>query len=399
MSKLSFTHNDAHTIGVELELALVDRQSMELSSTIGKVLEQLPTSEKNAHFKPELMQCCVEINTGVCRTVGEAEEDLLAKIRQVEAVTDQLGLRLWWGATHPFSGWQDQKITPDDRYAQLVNLLQEMARRLVTFGLHVHIGVDSGDKAVMICDRIMQHLPAILALSCSSPFWENRNTGLCSHRSKIMEGLPTAGLPTLMRNWSEYVWLVNHMVDTGFINTIREIWWDVRPHHNFGTVEVRVCDMPGNLHDTLAITAFIQCLVKALSDDIDQGAYQHDCHPMMVRQNKWRACRFGTSAELVDSYTYEVLPIARIIDRMVQRLQSDAQQLDCLPYLEGCLDIASGTTWADRQREILAETGDPTEVVRQLTEQSRISPLPAHDQDGNRGGRPAGVSPAERGGC
>ena len=123
-----------------------------------------------------------------------------------------------------------------------------MARRLVTFGLHVHVGVDSGDKAVMICDRIMRHLPTLLALSVSSPFWEGRRTGLQSHRSKVMEGLPTAGLPTLMRNWSEYVWLVNHMIDTGFINTIREIWWDVRPHHNFGTVEVRVCDMPGNLH-------------------------------------------------------------------------------------------------------------------------------------------------------
>ena len=197
------------------------------------------------------MQCVLEINTGVCETVGEAERDLRGKIAIVEAACDALGLRLWWGATHPFSSWLDQRITPDDRYLQLVNLLQEMARRLVTFGLHVHVGVDSGDKAVMICDRIMRHLPTLLALSVSSPFWEGRKTGLHSHRSKVMEGLPTAGLPTLMRNWSEYVWLVNHMIDTGFINTIREIWWDVRPHHNFGTVEVRVCDMPGNLQDTL----------------------------------------------------------------------------------------------------------------------------------------------------
>ena len=119
-----------------------------------------------------------------------------------------------------------------------------------------------------------------------------------------MEGLPTAGLPTLMRNWSEYVWLVNHMIDTGFINTIREIWWDVRPHHNFGTVEVRVCDMPGNLHDTLALAALMQCLVKALSDEIDNGTYQHDSHPMMVQQNKWRAARFGNQAKLVDTNTY-----------------------------------------------------------------------------------------------
>ena len=167
-------------------------------------------------------------------------------------------------------------------------MLQDMGRQLVTFGLHVHVGVDSGDKAVMICDRIMRHLPTLLALSCNSPWWDNRVTGLHSHRSKIMESLPTAGLPPLMRNWSEYVWLVNHLIETGFITTIRDIWWDVRPHHNFGTVEVRVCDMPGSLDDVLAITALIQCLVYGLSEEIDGGTYQHDHHPMMVRQNKWR---------------------------------------------------------------------------------------------------------------
>jgi carboxylate-amine ligase len=322
------------------------------------------------------MQCCVEIITGVCDTVADAEADLRAKIAQVEALGDEMGLCLWWGATHPFSQWADQKVTPDERYAQLVNLLQEMARRLVTFGLHVHVGVDTGDKAVMVCDRIMQHLPVMLALSCSSPFWENRDTGLQSHRSKIMEGLPTAGLPTLMRNWSEYVWLVNHMVETGFINTIREIWWDVRPHHNFGTVEVRVCDMPGNLEDTLAITALIQCLVKGLSDDIDQGAYQHDCHPMMVRQNKWRAARFGVKAELVDSYTYEVRPIPVIMEGLVKRLRPEADELGCWPYLEHCLTMANQHSWADRQREILRETGESSEVVRVLNEQSRLTRKP-----------------------
>ncbi len=248
-----------------------------------------------------------------------------------------------------------------------------MARRLVTFGLHVHVGVDSGDKAVMICDRIMQHLPTLLALSCSSPFWEGRNTGLHSHRSKIMEGLPTAGLPTLMRNWSEYVWLVNHMVDTGFINTIREIWWDVRPHHNFGTVEVRVCDMPGNLEDVLAITALIQCLVKALSDDIDGGTYQHDCHPMMVRQNKWRACRYGNQAQLVNSYTYAVQPMTQIVDHLIDRLAPTAEQLDCTKYLQDVRRIAHMPGWQQQQRAILRETGSPQAIVRRLTEMSRVS--------------------------
>ena len=162
-------------------------------------------------------------------------------------IAGRQGVRLFWSGTHPFSPWQAQEVTPLDRYRDLIELLQETARRIITFGLHVHVAVDSGDKAIMICDRILQHLPTLLALSANSPFWQGRNTGLHSQRSKIMETLPTAGLPPMMRNWSEYAWLLNNLVDTGFIKTIRELWWDVRPHHNFGTVEVRICDMPPTL--------------------------------------------------------------------------------------------------------------------------------------------------------
>lgn len=372
MSKIHFNSNERPTLGIELELALVDEDTMALSSSIEQLLLLLPDDTPKS-FKPELMQCCLEINTGICHTVGEAEEDLRAKLSLAERATDQLGLRLWWGATHPFSLWHDQKVTPNERYHNLVNLLQEMARRLVTFGLHVHVGVDSGDKAVMICDRIMQHLPTFLAISCSSPYWENRETGLQSHRSKIMEGLPTAGLPTLMRNWSEYVWLINHMVDTGFINTMRELWWDVRPHHSFGTVELRVCDMTGNLQDALGIAALTQCLVQALSDQIDEGAYQHDCHPMMVRQNKWRACRFGNKAQLVNSYTHEVQPVRDIIAWLVDRLRPLARELDCVDYLEHTIQMARAPSCAERQTAILRETDDATEIVRRLTSESRIT--------------------------
>jgi len=373
MSKLIFNSNDEPSLGIELELGLVDGKTMALSNSIEQVLDRLPKDEVGVRYKPELMQSCLEINTDVNFRVADAEVELRRRFKDVERVTDEMGLRLWWGATHPFSLWCDQKVTPDDRYAQLVNLLQEMARRLVTFGLHVHVGVDSGDKAVMICDRMMQYLPTLLALSCSSPFWEARNTGLQSYRSKIMEGLPTAGLPTLMRNWSEYVWLVNHMVSTGFINTIREIWWDIRPHHNFGTVEVRICDMPGNLEDTMTITALVQCLIKALSDDIDHGAYQHDCHPMMVRQNKWRACRFGTAAQLVNSFTYEAEPVGRIVERLLERLRDVSKELDCEPYIDRVMELATRPGSADRQLKIFADTNDRTEVVRQLTDVSRVS--------------------------
>jgi len=216
-------------------------------------------------------------------------------------------------------------------------------------------------------------LPTLLALSASSPYWQNRDTGLHSHRSKLMEGLPTAGLPTLMRNWSEYVWLVNHMVETGFINTIREIWWDVRPHHNFGTVEVRVCDMPGNLDHVCGLTALIQCLVKKLSDEIDEGTYQFDCHPMMVRQNKWRAARYGGSARLVHARDYRVQSVSEIAFGLVDRLRDVAVDLGCESELLYVREIASDRDWAQRQREILGLTQDRREVVQQVSDQARIS--------------------------
>jgi carboxylate-amine ligase len=178
-----------------------------------------------------------------------------------------------------------------------------------------------------------------------------------------------------MRNWSEYVWLVNHMVDTGFINTIREIWWDVRPHHKFGTVEVRICDMPANLPDTLAIASFIQCLVKFLSDEIDQGTYQHDSHPMMVQQNKWRAARFGNQALLVDSQTYQVVSVSQAVDSLVEKLRPTAQELCCELYLDHCVKLAVQPSAAQRQLEILAETGDPAEIVRRMTEEARVAEI------------------------
>lgn len=369
MPKLEFTSNETPTIGVEIELQLVDRETLSLSSSIEGVLSGLP-GELVERVKPELMQCYLEINSGVCRTVSEVGADLRGTIAAVERVTGDLGLELFWAATHPFSSWRSQEITVNDRYYELVELMQDVARRLVTFGLHVHVGVDSGDKAVMICDRLLRHLPLFLALSSNSPFWEGRNTGLHSNRSKIMEGLPTAGLPHRMRNWSEYCWLVSHLVDTGFINTIREIWWDIRPHHLFGTVEIRVCDMPANLEQVLSLTALMQCMVQALSDEIDRGTYQSEYHPMMVEQNKWRATRFGPDAELVNSEDFQQYSVQQSTDRLIEMLQPTAESLDCVSELSSATNLP-GNTGSRQQLSIFEETGSRREVVRRMLESNR----------------------------
>lgn len=366
MSTIHFTRNEQSTIGVELELQIVDADSLALSNSIDRIIERVP-EEFAERIKPELMQCYLEINTGVCRTLREAGDDLRRSLAVLDSITDELGLRLFWAATHPFSSWLDQNITVNDRYYRLVELMQDIARRLVTFGLHVHVGVDTGDKAIMVCDRMLRHLPTLLALSANSPFWEGRATGLHSNRSKIMEALPTAGLPRQMRNWSEYVWLINHLVDTGFINTIREIWWDIRPHHNFGTVEVRVCDMPANLDQVLALAALIQCLVYAISDEIDEGTFQSEYHPMMVEQNKWRATRFGPDARLVDSSDYTQHSVQQVVDRLIELLLPAARHLDCVYELESAANLPK-STGSRQQLAIFEKTGDRREVVRQMLE-------------------------------
>jgi carboxylate-amine ligase len=365
VSLFKFVTNERPSLGVEIELNLVDSQTMALRSAISQVLAEIPDELESA-VKPELLQCYLEINTKVCNNVDEVRSDLEEKIRVVREAAARHDLRLFWSATHPFSRWQDQEISPNERYHSLIDLLQETARRLVTFGLHVHVGVDSGDKAIMICDRIMQHLPTLLAMSVNSPFWQGRNTGLHSQRVKVLETLPTAGLPPLMRNWSEYTWLLNHMVQTGFIKTIREIWWDVRPHHNFGTVEVRICDMPPTLEHVLGLTALIQCLIFDLSEEIDRGTYQFDCHPFMVRQNKWRACRYGMDAKLVDPGTYQAIPARHVIHSLIDRLEERGEALGCARYLRSVRDLVEQPSGSMRQLQTYQETHNLADVVRRM---------------------------------
>jgi carboxylate-amine ligase len=363
---MKFKPNSSPTIGVEIELQLIDARELSLVSCIDQVIASLPP-DLQEFVKPELMQCYVEINTRVCQTVREAGLDLREKLAALESIIHPMGLRLLWAGTHPFSSWRHQKITIHERYHRLVTLMEDVVRRLVTFGLHVHIGVDSGDKAVMICDRMLHHLPLLLALSANSPFWEGRSTGLMSNRSKIMEGLPTAGLPYTMRNWSEYVWLVKHLMETGFINSIREIWWDIRPHHHFGTIEVRVCDIPPNLEQVLSLTALVQCLVHTISSEIDGGTFLPEYHPMMVEQNKWRATRYGVEAALVSNKDFQQRSVPQLVDDMIARLSPAAMELDCLSELRdlALIPINSG---ARRQTELHEATGSRRKVVEKLLE-------------------------------
>ena len=385
---LPFRGNDRPTLGVELELQLVDAGSMALRSAIGELLEDLP-ADLHDSVKPEFMQCYVEVNSAVGRTVDDLGADLGRKLLAVERAADRRGLRLFWAATHPFSCWRDQRITPDERYYKLADLLGETVVRPVTFGLHVHVGVDSGDKAVRVGDRLQRHLPLLLALSANSPFWHARPTGDHAHRIGLLEGIPTGGLPPRLRSWDEYLGLLGRLRAAGFVASPKELWWDVRPSSEHGTVEVRICDMPPDLPGVLALTALIQCLVQDLSDAIDRGVAAADDDPLMVRQNRWRAGRFGPEAVLVDPETLEGVPARRAAERLVRRLRGRAEDLGCARPLERVLDLAHGPTGSQRQVALYEQTGDLAEVVRRLVGQSRLTREPPRDAPA---GWPGGIA-------
>ena len=373
MIREQFCSNGWPTLGVEIELQLVDARWMGLRSAIAEILPEVDEPVRDA-IKPEFMQCYVEINSAVGQSVADVAVDLDRKVRAVETIAARHDLRLLWAATHPFSSWRHQEITPNERYYKLADSLGETVVRPVTFGLHVHVGVESGDKAIEIGERLQRHLPALLALSVNSPFWNGRRTGHHAHRIELLEGFPTGGLPPRMHCWKDYETLVGQMTAAGFIDSDKELWWDVRPNATHGTVEVRICDMPANLCDVMGLSALIQCLVRDLGNEIDAGCAEPDYHPLLNRQNRWLASRHGLAARLVDPVTLEPRPARLIAEALVERLRDASEDLDCIRELEHVLDMAANPTGAEQQLAAFEETGDLREVVRKMVQQSQLLP-------------------------
>lgn len=350
------------TLGVELELQLIDAHSLALTGAIGEILSDVPATLRES-IKPEFHNCCVEINTGVCHDVAEVEQDLSAKLAATSRIVGDHGVLLGWGGTHPFSHWRDQPIVPAPRYRQLVEQYQESLCRQLTFGLHVHVGVGGGDAAVRACNRITAHLPALLALSANSPFWCGHATGLHSNRVEVTSVSPTGGLPPRFSCWDDYTNLVARLIATGLIQTPKELWWDVRPSPALGTVEVRICDMPSNLIEVLGLTALIQCLVVDLSQGGGEPA-NDECDLMIIRQNRWRATRYGLEATLIDHRSGVKAPARETIQNMIVRLGDVAAALGCSQYLAQAREMTKVASGAERQLADFDRTGDLLDVAR-----------------------------------
>ena len=330
------------------------------------VLAQLEVSGEHPKLKHELYECTVEVITGVCRTVAEARADLTESIHELKSVTDPAGIGLIAMGLHPFSRWQELTRSPGERYERLADRIGWPVHRLTTTGLHVHVGVRSAEKSIAIVNALGAYLPILLALSASSPNRQGFDTGLASARAKVFEALPTSGLPPVLDDWDAFTELLELMINAGTIETVREIWWDIRPHPGFGTVELRMCDAPSTMWEVSALAALSQCLVQHLDELIDAGAPLPNPSQWVRQENKWRAVRWGIDAELIVNESGETRALDAMTRELVQSLHPVAERLNCVAELSSVDRILREGPSYVRQRRVVADGGDLVAVVRNV---------------------------------
>jgi len=363
----SFGKGDPYTLGVEEEYQLLDPETWDLVQHIEAVLAKAAEGEFAERVHSELMQSVLEIATPVCHTTGEVA-DQLSRIRgYVIGVARDQGLRVGSAGTHPFSLFERQRITAKDRYRQLVDQLQYIARRELIFGMHMHVAVDDPEKVIQVMNGLLLQLPQMLALSASSPFWRGEPTGLSSSRQMVFAAFPRSGPPPRFRDYADYADVVGQLERTGCIADYTHIWWDIRPHPRLGTIEMRVCDAVTRLEDVVAITAFFQAIVKMYCEQFEAGKEIPSWHRMLTTENKWLAARYGLEAPVMDLATgrRNRVPVAQLIRRTLRDLEPHARELGSERELEGVRDILARGNGADRQLRVWNANRDIVEVVRE----------------------------------
>jgi glutamate---cysteine ligase / carboxylate-amine ligase len=297
MESIAFNSSKPITLGVEIEVQLLDRETFELVSVSPAVLAKIGVNDPQ--IKAEIMQNMLEINTVICNDAHEVRDSLLGKIDVVERVAHEMGVRLAMSGTHPFGKYSETDMFPMDRYKELIDRNQWIARRLMIFGLHVHVGMRSGDHCIQMNNALLHYLPMLLALSASSPFWQGVDTGLASCRVTAFEIIPTGGTPCVVNSWSEFQKLISLMVRSGAITALKDLWWDVRPSPKFGTLEIRICDGLPSLDEVVSIVSLIHCLCAWLDDQLQKGQLLPPPQNWILRENKWRASRHGKEMKIV----------------------------------------------------------------------------------------------------
>lgn len=357
------------TLGVEWELQLIDAETRLLRQDAAKILASLPgvdESGEHARVRHELMQSTLEVVTGICSTVSEAKADLAETITELQRTAAKHDILLACAGTHPASDWRDAKMAPIQRYAELVEQMQWLARRIQTFGVHIHVGLRDESRAMPIVNALAAYLPHFLALTASSPFWSGHDTGLASSRAIVFGSLPNAGPPPRLPDWTQFEEYMDTLLRAGTIRSIKEVWWDIRPHPDFGTVEIRMADGVPTLREIGMVAALAQCLVQLFDTQLDRGYRLPSPSSWVVKDNKWRATRYGLDATVITDECGTTAPLRDEIYELVRELEPVAYRLGCADELAVTSEVLERGASYERQRAIRADDGDLTAVVDAL---------------------------------
>jgi carboxylate-amine ligase len=362
----------AFTIGVEEEFQIVDPETWELRSHVSELLTASAPALGD-QIKRELHQSIVEVGTRICADVSELEREVGRTRRELSQAAERVGLRIAAAGTHPFSRWKDQVISPGERYQNIVEELQQLARSLLIFGLHIHVAVPDRASTIELLNEARYFLPHLLALSTSSPFWQGRDTGLKSYRTTVFRRFPRSGIPDQFDSWSEYEEYVNMLVELHCIDDGKKVWWDLRPHPLFGTLEFRICDVPTSPRVTIALAALAQAIVVKLYR-LRRSNLGFRIYPRaLVEENKWRAARYGIDGRLIDFGKRQEVPMRDLAGELLAFVDDVVDELGSRSALAYVHEILAEGTSADRQLRVYKETGDLRTVVQWLVEETRAS--------------------------
>ena len=371
---------ERYTLGIEEEFQIVDPETRELRSHVSEMLEE-GRMVLGEQVKPEMIQAQIEVGTGVCRNIQEARRDITRLRSIVSSLARKQGLCIVAASTHPISQWKEQQIYDDPHYKLLIEELQMVARSLLIFGLHVHVGIPDQERQIHIMNAARYFLPHVLALSTSSPFWLGIDTGLKSYRSEVFKKFPRTDIPDHFDTYASFQRYIKLLLDTNSISNPKKIWWDVRPHPNFPTLEFRICDIPTRVDDTVALAALFQAIVARLDKLIDQNLGFRLYRRMLIQENKWRAVRYGLDGKLLDLGKQKEVPARDLIRELLDFVDPVLDELDSRKEVEHIHTILERGTSADEQIQVFRETGDLKAVVDRLMERT-VENVPAEWRDG-----------------
>ena len=357
------------TLGIEEEFQIVDPETRELRSHIEQIIEQGKLILKE-NVKHEMHQSVVEMGTEICTNIQMARTEVIRLRSEVAKLAHKNGLRIAAAGTHPFSHWKDQRITEHPRYQQVVDDMQQVARANLIFGLHVHVGIDSRETGIHIMNAARYFLPHIFALATNSPFWLGRNTGFKSYRTKVFDRFPRTGIPDYFTSAGEYDNYVNMLIKTNCIDNAKKIWWDIRLHPFYGTLEFRVCDIPMRVDETIALAALMQAVVaklyRLLKGNLGFRLYRR----ALISENKWRAGRYGISGKLIDFGKQEEVPTVDLIRELLEFVDDVVDELGSRKELEYINTMMANGTGADRQLKVWEQSYDLKAVVDYIIEET-----------------------------